>query len=163
MLSRVRFSVTSWTVDYQAPPSMGFSSKSTGVGCHYLLQRIFPTQGSNMGLPHCRQTLYRLSQQGSLTTLKGEGELNSTWRKECQGIFKKHYVLLAIKKWNLTICDNMDELIYVKWNKSEKDNTVWFHLYVEFKKQNEWLTETVMQTAACQRGGWGKEWIGEGD
>ena len=30
-----------------------------------LLQRIFLTQGSNLGLPHCRQTLYRLSHQGS--------------------------------------------------------------------------------------------------
>ena len=39
--------------------------KSTGVGCHFLLQGIFPTQGSNPSLPHCRQTLYRLSHQGS--------------------------------------------------------------------------------------------------
>ena len=28
-----------------------------GVGCHFLLQGIFPTQGSNPGLLHCRQTL----------------------------------------------------------------------------------------------------------
>ena len=28
--------------------------KNTGVGCHSLLQGIFPTQGSNPGLPHCR-------------------------------------------------------------------------------------------------------------
>ena len=34
--------------------------KDTGVGCHALLQRIFPTQGSNPGLPHCR-ILYHLS------------------------------------------------------------------------------------------------------
>ena len=39
--------------------------KNTGVGCHFLLQRIFLTQGSNPGLPHCRQMLYRLSRQGS--------------------------------------------------------------------------------------------------
>ena len=43
-----------------------FSAKSTGVGCHFLLQGIFPTQGSNPGLLHCRQTLYCLSYQGSL-------------------------------------------------------------------------------------------------
>ena len=43
----------------------GFPSKNTGVGCHFLLQGIFPTQGSNPGLPHCRQTLYHLSHQGS--------------------------------------------------------------------------------------------------
>ena len=36
------------------------------MGCHFLLQGIFPTQGSNLGLLHCRQTLYHLSYQGSL-------------------------------------------------------------------------------------------------
>ena len=35
--------------------------KNTGVGCHSLLQGIFPTQGSNPGLPHCRWILYCLS------------------------------------------------------------------------------------------------------
>ena len=39
--------------------------KNTGVGCHSLLQGIFLTQGLNPGLPHCRQTLYCLSHQGS--------------------------------------------------------------------------------------------------
>ena len=34
--------------------------KNTGVGCYALLQGIFPTQGSNSGLLHCRQVLYRL-------------------------------------------------------------------------------------------------------
>ena len=46
------------------------SDKSAGVGCHFLLQGIFPTQGSNLGLPHCRQTLYRLSHQGLLKNIK---------------------------------------------------------------------------------------------
>ena len=41
-----------------------FPGKNTGVGCHFLLQEIFSTQGLNPGLPHCRQTLYRLSHQG---------------------------------------------------------------------------------------------------
>ena len=39
--------------------------KNTGVGCHALLQRIFPTQGLNPGLPHCRRILYQVSHQGS--------------------------------------------------------------------------------------------------
>ena len=39
--------------------------KNTGVSCHALLQRIFPTQGSNPGLPHCRWIFYRQSHQGS--------------------------------------------------------------------------------------------------
>ena len=42
-----------------------FPGKSAGVGCHFLLQGIFLTQGSNPGLPHCRHMLYRLSHQGS--------------------------------------------------------------------------------------------------
>ena len=41
------------------------SGKNTGMGCHFLLQWIFPTQESNLGLPHCRQILYHLSHQGS--------------------------------------------------------------------------------------------------
>ena len=66
-LSRVQLFAAPWTVAYQAPPFMGyFPGNSTGVGCHFLLQGIFPTQGLNPGLPHCRQTLYRLSHQGSL-------------------------------------------------------------------------------------------------
>ena len=45
---------------------LDFAGNSTGVDCHFLLQRIFPTQRSNPGLPHCRQTLYHLSHQESL-------------------------------------------------------------------------------------------------
>ena len=44
---------------------MDSPGNSRGVDCHFLLQGILPTQGSNPGLPHCRQTLYRLSHQGS--------------------------------------------------------------------------------------------------
>ena len=39
-------------------------NKNTGVGCHAVLQGIFPTQGSNPDLPHCRRFLYHLSHQG---------------------------------------------------------------------------------------------------
>ena len=39
--------------------------KKTGVGCHFLLQGIFPKQGSNLGVVHARQILYCLTQQGS--------------------------------------------------------------------------------------------------
>ena len=35
------------------------------MGCHFLFQGIFLTQGLNPGLLHCRQTLYPLSHQGS--------------------------------------------------------------------------------------------------
>ena len=37
--------------------------KNTGVGCLFLIQGIFPAQGSNLGFLHCRQILYHLSHQ----------------------------------------------------------------------------------------------------
>ena len=65
--------LTLWTVWPMDPLSssvqMDSPGKNTGVGCHALLQRIFWTQGSNPGLPHCQQILYDLSYQGSLLTL----------------------------------------------------------------------------------------------
>ena len=49
------------------------------MGCHFFLQGIFLTQGSNPGLLHCRQTLYPLSHQGSPVVLKGDDkELQSS-------------------------------------------------------------------------------------
>ena len=39
--------------------------KNAGVGCHAPLQGVFPTQGSNPDLLHCRWILYHLSYQGS--------------------------------------------------------------------------------------------------
>ena len=47
--------------------------KNTGVGCHALLQGIFPTQGSNpylLYLLHCRRVLYPLGHLGSPYTYK---------------------------------------------------------------------------------------------
>ena len=55
----------------------GILQPNTGVGSLSLLQRIFPTQGSNPGLPHCGQILYQLSHKeaknigvGSLSPLQ---------------------------------------------------------------------------------------------
>ena len=44
--------------------------QNTGEGSLSLLQGIFPTQGSNPGLPHCRWILYQLSYQGSLLEVR---------------------------------------------------------------------------------------------
>ena len=66
LLSRVQLFATPWTVACtRLLQPWDFLGKSTGVGCHFLLQGIFLTQGSNPGLLHCRQMLYRLSHQGS--------------------------------------------------------------------------------------------------
>ena len=48
--SRVWLFVTPQTVAIQAPLSMGFPGKHGGVGSHVLLQGIFPTQGSKLGV-----------------------------------------------------------------------------------------------------------------
>ena len=61
-------------VDWSPPGSSVHGDspgKNTGVGRHFLLQGIFPTQGSNPGLPHGRQILHRLSHQGSPRRLDG--------------------------------------------------------------------------------------------
>ena len=65
-LSRARLFATPWIVACtKLLHPWDFQGKSTGVGCHFLLHGIFPMQGSNPGLSHCRQTLYRLGHQGS--------------------------------------------------------------------------------------------------
>ena len=49
-------------VGYSPWNSLG---QNTGMGSFCLLQEIFPTQGLNPGLPHCRQILYQLRHKGS--------------------------------------------------------------------------------------------------
>ena len=50
--SVMSYSAIPWTIACQAPLSMEFPGKNTEVGCHFLLQRIFVTQGSNPCLLH---------------------------------------------------------------------------------------------------------------
>ena len=84
--------------------------KNTGVGCHALFQRIFPTQGSNPGLPHCRQLLYHLSQQGSPRILewvadpffRGSSQLrDQTWISCTAGRFFTIWATRDITKWSI--------------------------------------------------------------
>ena len=49
-------------MDYTGP--WNSPGQNTGMGSDSLLQGVFPTQGLNPGLPHCRQILYQLSHQG---------------------------------------------------------------------------------------------------
>ena len=54
--SVVSDSATPWTVAHQAPPSMRFSRQEYWVAISFS-RGIFPTQGWNPGILHCRQTL----------------------------------------------------------------------------------------------------------
>ena len=65
LLSRVQLFETPWSIANQAPLSMGFSRQECCSGLPFPSQGIFPTQGLNPGLQHCRQTRYSLSHQGS--------------------------------------------------------------------------------------------------
>ena len=65
LFSLFRLFVTPWTVAYQDPQSFGFSRQEYWSGLPFPSPGIFLTQGSNLGLPHCRQKLYHLSYQGS--------------------------------------------------------------------------------------------------
>ena len=53
VLSRVQFFATPWPLARQVPLVylQNFPGKNTGMGCHFLLQRIFLIQGSNWHLP----------------------------------------------------------------------------------------------------------------
>ena len=68
VLSHVWLFATPWTVAHLpcqnvCPCPWNFPGRNTGVNCHFLLQWIFPTQGSNLGL------LYLLHQQANYLAL----------------------------------------------------------------------------------------------
>ena len=65
-------------------------ARIVGVGCRYLLQGIFPTQGLNLGLLQCRQILYHLSLQGSPPAVIGNSN-----KKDC-GCVAVYYPLPPI-------------------------------------------------------------------
>ena len=90
-LSHVRLLATSWTVPTRLLCSWDFPGKNTGVSSHSLLQGIFPAQGSNPGLLHCRQILYHVSQQGrslvkfsSIQSLSRVRLFATPWIAACQ-------------------------------------------------------------------------------
>ena len=63
--------------------------QNTGVGSLSLLQEIFPIQGLNPGLPHCRQILYQLSHKGSPNILECIAYLfssRSSWPRNPTGV-----------------------------------------------------------------------------
>ena len=76
-------SMLAWEIPWTEEPG-----KNAGVGCHVLLQGIFPNQGSNPGLPRCRWILYQLSHQGS-SFPEISGSLPVQSRRLCLRLFPK--------------------------------------------------------------------------
>ena len=91
--SCVQLCVTLWTVACQAPLSMNSTGKNPGVGYHFLLQGIFLTQGSNLGL------LCLLHWQvDSLPLILGQGV----------GLFLEVVCVCLVTQSCLILCDPMD-------------------------------------------------------
>ena len=74
--------------------------ENPGVGCHALLQGIFPTQELNLGLPHCRQFLYHLSHQGSPKKIGISPEIQIWKQKRNKKALREHK-----RKWINDISD----------------------------------------------------------
>ena len=81
--------------------------QNAGVGSLSLLQGILPTQGSNPGLPHCRQILHQLSQQGNP---------NIPWENHDS---KRHMypnvLFILARTWKQSKCPTTDEWIKMTW------------------------------------------------
>ena len=63
-----------WTIALQAPLSMGFCRQGSGEGYHFLIQGIFPTQGSNLRFLHLQGYSLPLSHPGSKTAVLNDYE-----------------------------------------------------------------------------------------
>ena len=71
--------------------------KNTGVGCYVLLQGIFPTQGFNPGLPHCRQSqevdrsLSHMKQNDWVCLLSRVQLFVTPWIAACQSLLSMRF------------------------------------------------------------------------
>ena len=70
--------------------------KNIGVGCHSLLQGIFPTQVLKPGILPCRQIIFHLSHQGSLC--------NFIWNKEIFSTYLENLLEIIYYQANETLC-----------------------------------------------------------
>ena len=128
-LSRIRFFAT---CGLYSP--WNYPGQNTGVGSLSLLQGIFPTQGSDPGLPHCRQILYQLSHKESLRILEWVGYSFSSRPSLPRnrtgvsyiagGFFTNWAVLLSHKKECIWVSSNeVDEprTYYTERSESDRD------------------------------------------
>ena len=120
--------------------------QNTGVGSYSLLQGIFPTQGSNPGIPHCKEDSLPVEPPGKpknigvgslsflqqifLTQESNQGLLHCRWilyQLSYQGCLLIFYVCV-LSKWLqscLTLCDPHE--LYSPWNSPGRNTGVGSH------------------------------------
>ena len=140
------------TVACQASPFMGFSSKNTAVGCHALLQRIFPTQESNLHLLCLlhRQAGSLWKSLGIITILQPKEAVFSTNEKvipmlRAGATWKQRAWWNAAGKWEqvlstLFACNQGGPTVKHRWAWSGGfGNTFWM---------NEWLSRKPLTSSS---------------
>ena len=121
--------------DSLRPHGLNSPGQNTGMGCLFLLQGIFPTQGSNPGLLHCRWILYQLSHKGNPRILewvaypfsRGYSQPRNQTRVSCiAGGFFTKWAMRAAPKMGLMhqvmhppqICPHRNPCgCYLKWQR----------------------------------------------
>ena len=151
MLSHVWLFVITWTVPHQSPLSFGnLPGKNAEVGCHFLLQRIFPTQGSNLYLLHLLHwQVYSLPYVTRKAPIKERRNMSIAWgnRLDAQlatwmGLKKESYYW---KKYNIYSKTNCTEITTKICAQDKKSPFARIHYY--------WCTEQSF--GLCGRGrGW---------
>ena len=111
--------------------------KNTEVGCHVLLQGIFPTQGSNPGLLHFRWIRYHLSHKGSPWILewvvypfsRGSSWLrNQTRSHTCRQIlYKLSYQGIPHTQFNTYVCKSFPTTLEKENKKNRRDRETGKH------------------------------------
>ena len=86
--------------------------QNTGVGSLSLLQGIFPTQGSNPGLPHCRRILYQLSYEGSPKAGLWHPD---TWLNIILDVFVKVFVCFWMRFAFKSVDSEYSRLLFIIW------------------------------------------------
>ena len=126
--------------------------QNTGVGSLSLLQGIFPTQGSNLGPPHCRWIFYQLSQKGSPRIPEWVAYCFSSefswprnrisWTQENQGLLHCRQILYQLSYWGFCFKfiqlltfeysfapKKINVLITIFWNRDNYQNYRWTFIF----------------------------------
>ena len=104
------------------------------MGCHFLFQKIFLTQGSNLHLLHCRQILYLLSHWGSHESLAHMGiprghlksmSLDTLWNSLSTCHLHKPFLEKGTQDSTALKSSNQLEFLLSSYSEPEREKEVW--------------------------------------